>query len=97
MKTFAVVNENNIIENIVISETALQSNWIECTGENSAYIGASWNAQYQKFIGIKPYPSWVLNLNTYFWEAPIAKPTNSKSYYWNELTTSWDEVIDGNN
>ena len=41
------------------------------------------------FYSPPPYPSWVLNTQTYTWEAPIPYPTDGQDYYWNEATVSW--------
>ena len=41
------------------------------------------------FYDSQPYDSWTLNKETYFWEAPVAYPTDGESYSWNEETTSW--------
>lgn len=41
------------------------------------------------FYEPQPYPSWVLNTQTYLWEAPVAKP--SGDYVWNESSLSWQE------
>jgi len=41
------------------------------------------------FIPPKPYPSWLLNTNTFQWEAPIPYPNDEKNYYWDETTQSW--------
>jgi hypothetical protein len=41
------------------------------------------------FISPKPYPSWLLNTQTYKWQAPIPYPTDGKIYYWDEQTQSW--------
>lgn len=41
------------------------------------------------FIAPKPYHSWLLNTNTYTWEAPVPYPTDGKTYYWDEETQSW--------
>jgi len=38
-----------------------------------------------------PFPSWVLNKNTYAWEPPTPRPENVVSQ-WNEETVSWDLV-----
>ena len=43
-------------------------------------------------IPIQNYPSWTLNEDTGFWEAPVAEPDDGKKYNWNEETTSWDLV-----
>lgn len=45
------------------------------------------------FILIKPYDSWILNQDTYEWEAPIAKPQDGKKYMWDEDSLSWIEVV----
>lgn len=41
------------------------------------------------FIPPPIFPSWVLNTNTYQWEAPIPYPNDGKTYYWDESTQSW--------
>jgi len=47
---------------------------------------------YGVFINPKPYPSWVLNTDTYTWQAPVPYPNDGKQYYWDEATLSWVEV-----
>jgi hypothetical protein len=91
MKKFAVINENNIVTNIVVSENVLESNWIEYGNQDyCAYIGATWNPEYKKFVGIQPYPSWSLDQNL-DWQPPTPKP--EEGYWnWNEETTSWVET-----
>ena len=39
-----------------------------------ASVGGSYDPINDVFIDPKPYPSWVLNSETYIWEAPKAKP-----------------------
>ena len=41
------------------------------------------------FIPPKPYPSWLLNTNTFQWEPPVPYPNDGKMYYWDEETQSW--------
>ena len=41
------------------------------------------------FIPPKPYPSWLLNTNTFQWQAPVPYPNDGKDYYWDEATQSW--------
>lgn len=41
------------------------------------------------FISPKPYPSWLLNTNTYQWEAPVPYPSEGGPYVWDEKTQSW--------
>ena len=40
------------------------------------------------FIPPKPYPSWILNENTFRWEAPVACPTDGY-YEWAEPLKQW--------
>lgn len=58
--------------------------------KNFACVGGSYDATKDAFIPPQPYPSWVLNTDTCLWEAPTTKPEGK--YYWNESTTSWEEL-----
>jgi hypothetical protein len=40
----------------------------------------------------QPFPSWILNKDTYLWEAPSEPPTNDKAYSWDESTLSWIDI-----
>lgn len=60
--------------------------------KNFAGLGYSYNSELDAFIPPKPFTSWVLNQESCLWQAPIAKPTDEKDYYWDEETTSWKEV-----
>ena len=47
----------------------------------------------------KPYPSWVLNTTTAWWESPIGnapsligEERNTHHYEWNESDQSWDKT-----
>jgi hypothetical protein len=44
------------------------------------------------FYAPQPYPSWVLNTQTYEWDAPVPMPTTGGPYQWDETTQSWVEV-----
>jgi len=44
------------------------------------------------FIAPKPYPSWLLNTNTYQWQAPVPYPNDGNIYIWDEETQSWVKV-----
>ena len=61
--------------------------------KNFANIGSTYDATRDAFIPAKPFPSWTLDENTCTWLPPVAKPTDSKKYLWNETTTSWDIFI----
>ncbi len=40
----------------------------------------------------KPYPSWVGDIDTMSWQAPVTYPQDGKHYYWDESTINWVEV-----
>jgi len=44
------------------------------------------------FYAPQPYPSWILNTQTYLWEAPVAMPNDGKPYEWDESSQSWVEI-----
>jgi hypothetical protein len=58
---------------------------------NFAGIGYSYDAEKDVFVAPQPFASWVLSAD-YLWEAPVAMPTDGKSYAWDEATTAWKEV-----
>jgi hypothetical protein len=60
--------------------------------KNYAGIGYTYNKELDAFIPPKPYASWVLDEETCWWNAPIAKPDDGKDYAWNETTLSWVEI-----
>lgn len=60
--------------------------------KNYAGIGYSYDSEREAFIPPQPYLSWVLNETSCLWEAPVAIPTDGKSYSWNEDSKSWVEA-----
>lgn len=67
--------------------------------KNYAGLGYTYDAQRDAFIPPKPYASWVLNEQTCWWDAPVPMPADAsaeKRYRWDEATTSWVEVPNGN-
>jgi hypothetical protein len=59
---------------------------------NYAGIGYNYDATNDVFYAPQPFPSWILNNNTWLWEAPVVYPTDGKQYKWNESITNWEEV-----
>ena len=57
-----------------------------------AGIGYTYDSVKDKFINHSPFPSWVLDEATCYWNAPTSRPDDGKNYIWNEGTTSRDEV-----
>jgi hypothetical protein len=44
------------------------------------------------FIPPKPYPSWLLDTNTFQWQSPVPYPTDGGVYTWDEDTQTWVPV-----
>lgn len=60
--------------------------------KNYAMVGGTYEPEYDIFTERKPYPSWSLSMETGLWYAPTPKPTDGKSYAWDEATLSWVEL-----
>jgi hypothetical protein len=60
--------------------------------KNYAGIGYTYDPINDAFIPIKPYQSWILNQDTYLWEAPIQYPNDGFHYEWNEENLTWDFI-----
>jgi hypothetical protein len=64
---------------------------------NYAGVGFTYDAENDVFYEPQPFPSWVLNNNTWLWEAPVpypadgnlANPAGDVHYRWDEPTVSW--------
>lgn len=63
---------------------------------NYAGIGYTYDEANDVFYAPQPFPSWTLNNQTWLWEAPVPYPNDGKLYRWDEETTSWVEVENGN-
>ena len=77
--------------------TWVQTSYNHNFRKNFAGIGYYYDKDRDAFIAPKIYESWTLDEDTCLWVPPIEYPSNAitdgKSYKWNEVTKSWDEVI----
>jgi len=69
-------------------------NWIQTSynatfRKNYAGIGFTYSPDIDAFIPIQPYPSWILNEETVWWQPPVAHPEDELMYEWDEETISW--------
>ena len=69
-----------------------QTSYNKSFRKNYAGIGFSYDQNLDAFIPEKPYPSWLLNINTCQWQAPVPYPNDQKPYIWDEATQSWVQV-----
>lgn len=60
--------------------------------KNYASITGVYDATLDAFIPPKPYPSWLLNINSCLWDPPVPYPDDGNRYVWDEKIQSWIEV-----
>jgi len=80
-------------------QTCIQTSYNTIGGKNTRgavplnmnYAGIGYNFDFNKpgFYSPQPYPSWILNQNTFLWEPPVAYPTDGNRYTWDESSKSW--------
>jgi hypothetical protein len=101
MANFAILDEENVVANRVVSDTAdyiklvfgadtvvieeTDTTGPACIGEKYLPSGV--------FQTPQPYASWTWNDALIEWEPPIACPTDGKPYAWDEETLSWLERL----
>ena len=62
--------------------------------KNYASVGYTYDSAKDAFYAPQPFPSWTLDEDTCYWEAPVAYPDDDKRYSWDEDTTAWVEVTE---
>ena len=101
MRYFAKVVDG-IVEKVLVAEPEFFDTYVEepagiwietfqdgSLRKHSASVGFSYDSNTDAFIPPKPFPSWVLNTQTYLWDAPVAYPTDGEMYRWDEPTGAW--------
>lgn len=61
--------------------------------KNYAGIGYNYDSYRDAFIPPRPFKSWILDEQTCLWNPPVSQPTDGKKYRWDEITTSWMEIV----
>ena len=102
-----VVHNNELLDNGIESEEKGIAFCQSLFGEDTVWKQTSYNGTFRKtmagvgslyntlrdaFLGLKPYPSWVLNNETYTWEAPTPRPDDGKLYAWDDYTNNWVDL-----
>lgn len=103
---WAKVVDNEVIDLIVADEDHIQSGlvgdpslWIETPRDgkgpthrvNEAGVGFTYDAENDKFIPGKPFPSWILNTTTWNWYPPVEPPAHKGCHKWDEETQTWQD------
>tara|TARA_A100001388_G_scaffold212003_1_gene162456 strand:- start:233 stop:619 length:387 start_codon:yes stop_codon:yes gene_type:complete len=55
--------------------------------KNFAAIGMNYDGI--GFYDDSPFPSWIFNKTTYYWDPPVAYPDDGNTYMWNESLKDW--------
>jgi len=96
MGNFAKI-ENGIITDTILADQGFintlpnPGQWVEKTLDVSG-IGWNYDGNNSTFYPPQPFPSWILNTETYNWDAPIARPIDDKNYIWDEKNQIWSEI-----
>lgn len=70
-----------------------QTSYSGALRKHFAGIGYTYDAALNAFIPPKPFASWLFDLDTCQWKAPIPYPDDGLRYSWDEDTLSWKEQI----
>lgn len=70
--------------NQVCKRTSYNSNIRGCF----AYIGHTYNVEFDMFIAPQPHSSWTLDIG-FKWQPPISKPQDHLHYKWDEESLNW--------
>lgn len=106
MKLYSLIDSKNIVQNVICMPDVFVSQdanyietWIDAkdglTRFNYGIPGSRYDAVANAFILPPPFPSWILNTETFRWEAPVAKPSTEVEYKWNEANKNWDDISVG--
>lgn len=59
---------------------------------NFAGVGHIYDIKNDVFYEPQPFPSWVLNTNTWAWYCPMPYPNDGHHYKWNEFIVNWEKI-----
>ena len=80
----------------LLGGTWVQTSYNNNLRKNYASVGDTYDITKDAFIAPQPYPSWVLDEDTFQWEAPIPYPPYTDDdivdTIWNEDKTEWVNV-----
>lgn len=98
MSTYAKINSNNIVDNVIIADSSFISTqsgkWIEVTEvTKKANSGDTYDEVNNKFISQKPFESWILDEESFEWVSPVGDKPTEGHWSWNEQEQEWEELI----
>jgi hypothetical protein len=95
MMNYAHIEDGKVINVIIADEQWVSAQpdpntFIPYTEDAPAVVGGQYIDGH--FTAVQPWPSWVLNTETYKWDPPTPFPDEPGEYYWNELSLTWAKV-----
>ena len=69
----------------------IQTSYNSTIRKNFAGQGYLYDPIRDAFIAPQPYPSWILDEETFRWKPPIECPVDGLLYDWDEATGTWTE------
>jgi hypothetical protein len=110
MAWYAQIGTDKVVQQVIFASDQYNINWVEQTyggiwieafengGERKNFpaSGFTYDETLNAFLPPQPFPSWLLNTQTYLWYAPVPYPEDGQMYIWNEPTLSWVIYVPGN-
>ena len=97
--TQVIVAEQDFIDSGVLEGTWVQTSYNTKGNKhilggtplrgNYAGIGMIYDQENDVFYGTQPFPSWILNKETWEWDAPVPMPVDNFLYTWDEEKLQW--------
>lgn len=78
----------------LLGGTWVQTSYNASIRKNFAAVGFTYDQTLDAFIPPQPYPSWILDTDTCWWQPPVPVPEHTEGvfYNWDESTQSWVQV-----
>lgn len=82
-----------------LNSIGLEGTWIQTSYNGNirntfAAVGCQYDSDKDVFLPIKPFRAWVFSDSLNDWVAPILKPTDGKSYGWDDDLDAWTELLE---
>ena len=91
MTTYAEINNENIVVNVIVADadfiaTQTDKTYVLCTRG-----GIGWSFDGTNFVAPQPFASWTLDENNN-WQPPTPMPIDGNEYRWSEEDLVWVAV-----
>jgi hypothetical protein len=63
--------------------------------KNFAGVGYHYDSEADAFYPPRPFDTWILNTETYLWQAPVPIPDEDNLYEWDPTINNWKIWLEG--